>query len=116
MMTQTLLLAALWRASWQGGVFLALLWGLCRVLENRVSPSVRGWLWRAGYLRLLFGLLCATTVGLPLLPAPRPSAPISQAVPFAASKPIAPITSTEPMPPNARAVCAARCARRGPCF
>ena len=63
----------LWRASWQGSLVLAALWIFCRVFESRrwLSADVRCWLWRLGYIRLLFGLASAAAIALPLLPAGR---------------------------------------------
>ena len=61
--------AAIWRATWQGAVVLALAWGVCR-LWPRMPPSLRSWLWRVAFLRLVLGLVWTKPVGLPLLPAP----------------------------------------------
>ena len=50
-----------WRASWQGGAALALVWGACRLLPG-LSPGVRCWLWRLAYLKLFVALAWATPV------------------------------------------------------
>ena len=56
-----------WRAFWQGGAALALVWCACRLLPG-LSPGVRCWLWRLAYLKLFVALAWATPVDLPLLP------------------------------------------------
>jgi len=61
--------AAMWRATWQGAIVLALAWAVCR-LWPRMLPSLRSWLWRVVFLRLVLGLVWTKPVGLPLLPAP----------------------------------------------
>jgi beta-lactamase regulating signal transducer with metallopeptidase domain len=89
-------LAALWRACWQGGLALLLVWAVCRAF-HRLPARAKSWLWRLAYLKLLVAFLCAAPIALPLLPreTPRPegeaqrplsSAPVeipSPAVPFA---------------------------------
>ncbi len=60
---------AVWRASWQGSLALAAVWAVCRAWP-RVPPSVRSWLWRLAFLRLVVGLVWRRTVSLPLLPGP----------------------------------------------
>src|SRR5687768_15205522 len=59
---------AMVRASWQGGVALALVWAWCRAVP-RTPAAVQCWLWRLGYVKLLVALLWATPVDLPALPA-----------------------------------------------
>ena len=56
-----------WRASWQGGAALALIWCACRLLPG-LSPGARCWLWRLAYLKLFVALAWAAPVDLPLLP------------------------------------------------
>ncbi len=65
-------LTAIWfesmvHACWQGSMVIALVWGLCRVLPQ-LSPSVRCWLWRLAYTKLLLSLIGLTPFSLPLLP------------------------------------------------
>jgi len=60
---------ALWRASWQGGLALLLAALMCRVWP-KMPASLRPWLWRLAYGRLLLALLWATPIELPLLPTP----------------------------------------------
>ena len=60
---------AVWRASWQGAIAVALVWVVCRVVP-RMSAPVRCWLWRLVCLKLLISLLWANPVAeLPVLPA-----------------------------------------------
>jgi len=76
-------LCALWmdtllRASWQGGLRIALLWLLCRLWLG-LPPVPRCWLWRLASTKLLLGLvwlppLALPPLALPLLPHP-PAAP-----------------------------------------
>ncbi len=88
-------LTAIWaesvvRASWQGGVVIALVWGLSRLLP-RLTPSVRCWLWRLAYLKLLLSLIGLAPISLPLLPAADPPlAIVTEATPLAQSAPSAP--------------------------
>lgn len=64
---------AMTRACWQGGLAILLAWLVCRSLP-RLSPSVRSWVWRLAYLKLIAGLLWVT-LDLPLLPAPPSGSP-----------------------------------------
>ena len=78
-------LAALWRASWQGGLTLLLVWAVCRVF-HRLPARAKSWLWRLAYLKLLVALFFATPIDLPLLPArtapPSPPAQLAGAIPL----------------------------------
>lgn len=65
-------LEQLWRASWQGGTAMVLVWGVCR-MRPRTSPRVRCWLWRLAYLKLLAALVWVAPVELPVLPAEQTS-------------------------------------------
>src|SRR5689334_1305208 len=61
---------AVWRAGWQGGLALAVVWAWCRLVAPRRTPArVKCWLWRLAYAKLLIALLWLTPAGLPLLPA-----------------------------------------------
>src|SRR5438876_10035678 len=62
-------LAALWRASWQGGLALLLVWIVTRMF-SRIPSSVKVWLWRLVYLKFLVAFFWATPIDLALLPAP----------------------------------------------
>lgn len=57
------------RASWQGGLALALAWSLCHFAPG-LTPRTRCWLWRLAYLKLILSLLWLPALPLPLLPAP----------------------------------------------
>ncbi|MBI3947797.1 MAG: carboxypeptidase regulatory-like domain-containing protein [Armatimonadetes bacterium] len=59
---------AVWRAAWQGGVAIALVWAVCRAWP-RLPAGVRCWLWRLAVLKLLLALAWSRPVALPLLPA-----------------------------------------------
>src|SRR5262245_45732934 len=59
--------AGLWRATWQGAILIPMVW-LAERLIPRVPPSVRSWLWRGVYLKLLVALAVPGTIGLPVLP------------------------------------------------
>ena len=59
------------RALWQGSAAILAVWLLGRTLP-RLSPGARCWLWRFAYAKMLFALLWATPLALPLLPAPAP--------------------------------------------
>ncbi len=61
--------AAMWRACWQGAVAIALVWLVCRALP-RMPASIRCWLWRLAYLKLIVALIWSSPVHLALLPAP----------------------------------------------
>jgi beta-lactamase regulating signal transducer with metallopeptidase domain len=57
---------AMWRACWQGGLFVLIVWGVC--LRWRSMPStLRCGLWWLVCLKLLVGL-CPVFLSLPLLP------------------------------------------------
>src|SRR5688572_33070333 len=58
---------SLWRASWQGGIALALAWAACRLFP-RLDPRARCWLWRLAYLKLLVTFFWTTPVAVPALP------------------------------------------------
>jgi bla regulator protein BlaR1 len=62
------LLGALARASWQGALFIAAVWVLCR-LARRLPAALRCALWWTASVKLLVGLAWAAPLGLPLLPA-----------------------------------------------
>src|SRR5438128_11250513 len=63
---------ALWRASWQGGLVIGLVWLLDRLLP-RLAPDTRCWLWRLACLKLLLALAWSAPAqppwAVPLLPA-----------------------------------------------
>jgi hypothetical protein len=77
---------ALWRASWQGGLALALVWLIAHVWR-RLPPQVLVWGWRLAFLKLLLAAGVAGALLLPVLPPPAVRAP----APLVASTP-APLT------------------------
>lgn len=64
------LLAALWRASWQGGIAVA-----CVSLLELAAPSLpaqtRSWLWRLVFVKFAVTLVWSTGIPLPILPPPQ---------------------------------------------
>lgn len=65
---------AMWRACWQGGIALALVWAITRLFP-KLPPSICCWLWRLAYLKLFVSLVWATPFELPVLPSsPEPVA------------------------------------------
>ena len=68
--------ASIWRASWQGAIFIALAWAIARWCTF-LSPRVVCWIWRLVCIKLLVGLLWIEPLAIPLLPAlpPVPSTP-----------------------------------------
>lgn len=66
------------RASLEGGLFVAAVWTLCRLVP-RLPAAVRCGLWWAACLKLLLGLIALPAVRLPLLPAVERAAPVAMA-------------------------------------
>ena len=64
---------AMWRASWQGGLFILTVWLLC-ALFPRMPIAARYGLWWLACLKLLVALF-VISIALPVLPAPSPSGP-----------------------------------------
>jgi WD40 repeat protein/Zn-dependent protease with chaperone function len=65
---------SLWRACGQGSLAIGVAWAIC-LLWPRLSPSLRCWLWRLAYLKLIVSLITPFAIVLPLLPGvPPPSA------------------------------------------
>jgi beta-lactamase regulating signal transducer with metallopeptidase domain len=60
--------AAVWRASWQGGLALGIVYALCRLAPG-LPANARCWLWRIAYLKLVAALFWTTPITLPILPA-----------------------------------------------
>ncbi|HLV79604.1 MAG TPA: hypothetical protein VKT32_04955 [Chthonomonadaceae bacterium] len=67
---------AVWRACWQGGIFLLAVWGLCRLLP-RLPAALQCWLWWLACLKLVLGLVALPPISLPLLAASGPARAIS---------------------------------------
>jgi beta-lactamase regulating signal transducer with metallopeptidase domain/biotin carboxyl carrier protein len=92
--------AALWRASVQGGIVLALAWVITRAFA-RMSPAFKCWVWRVAYLKLLVALCWAVPIPLRVLPASRAAAPV------VAGTPVETPTTVEPADVRPRATPAA---------
>ncbi len=60
-------MGALWRACWQGGLFVLGVWIVCRLLP-RLPAATRYGLWWLACLKLVISLICAAAIPLPLLP------------------------------------------------
>ncbi|WP_342376753.1 peptidase M56 [Myxococcus stipitatus] len=61
----------LWRASWQGALCAALVWGVTRVW-TRMPASLRAGLWWLVALKFVVTLVAVRPLVLPVLPAPEP--------------------------------------------
>lgn len=66
---------AMWRAGWQGGLFVVIVWIVCRMRQD-IPSRVRYGLWWLVCLKLLLGL-CPVFFALPLLPPAATSMPLS---------------------------------------
>ena len=75
------LVGTLTRASIEGGLFIAGVWIVCRLLP-RLPASLRCGLWWAACLKLLLGLVALPAVRLPLLPAAMSAAPVADVRPL----------------------------------
>ncbi|HYI02561.1 M56 family metallopeptidase [Hyalangium sp.] len=62
-------LEGLWRASWQGGLWAAVVWALTRAVP-RMPSALRAGLWWLVSLKFVLSLATLAPVPLPLLPAP----------------------------------------------
>lgn len=56
----------LWTAVWQGGLFILVVWGMCRYWRG-LSSEARYWLWWLACAKLLIGLVPLPAIELPLL-------------------------------------------------
>lgn len=91
---------SLWRASWQGGLALVIVYGLCRIVR-RIPAQVRCWLWRFAYAKLVIAALWVTPIELPLLPAVASvarTAPPIEATEFTAAIPTLPAENATLVP------------------
>src|SRR5688572_1984901 len=71
------------RVSWQGGIALAVIWLITR-LVSRLPAAHKVWLWRLAFLKLLAGLIWLSPVVLPILPQQAPAIPVvTETVPAA---------------------------------
>ena len=65
--------AAMWRASWQGGLLALAVWCVCQLVPS-LPARFQCWLWRLAMLKFLVVLLWSVPIELPLLPAAEPIA------------------------------------------
>jgi beta-lactamase regulating signal transducer with metallopeptidase domain len=82
-------LEGLWRASWQGALWAALVWALTRAVP-RMPSALRAGLWWLVSLKFVLSLGALAPVQLPLLPAPEPVP--AEAVESAAAMPVTGVT------------------------
>ena len=68
---------AMWRACWQGGLLVLVVWSLCRIIPS-MPARFQCWFWRLALLKFMMVLLCPTLLNLPLLPAPPVATPIAE--------------------------------------
>jgi beta-lactamase regulating signal transducer with metallopeptidase domain len=54
------------RACWQGGLAIFVAWVICRCWA-RLSPTIRSWIWRLAFVKLLASLLWWSPVEIPVL-------------------------------------------------
>jgi beta-lactamase regulating signal transducer with metallopeptidase domain len=87
------------RASWQGGIALAVVWLIARFV-SRLPAAHKVWLWRLAFLKLLAGLIWLSPVALPILPQKTPAAPVAETVPI----PVAHVEATAGLPLPAVAI------------
>jgi len=59
---------AIWRASWQGGLAVILVWALTRAWQS-MPPLLRCWLWRFVFIKFAVAFCCSTAFELAWLPA-----------------------------------------------
>ena len=69
--------AAMWRACWQGGLVVLVVWSICRIVPS-MPARFQCWFWRLAMLKFMMVLLCPTLLNLPLLPAPPLPAPLPE--------------------------------------
>lgn len=84
-------LEGLWRASWQGALWAALVWALTRAVP-RMPSALRAGLWWLVSLKFVLSLGTLSPVQLPLLPAPEPVPMRAEAVESIAAMPVTRVT------------------------
>ena len=86
----------MWRACWQGGLVVLVVWSICRLLPS-MPARFQCWLWRLAVLKFVVVLLLPTLVNLPLLPAPSVASPMPEvAVQIVAQQvPVSPVEEVE---------------------
>src|SRR5688500_15225497 len=68
------------RASWQGGIALAIVWLIARFV-SRLPAAHKVWLWRLAFLKLVAALIWLSPVALPVLPQQSPAVPFDEVIP-----------------------------------
>ncbi len=58
----------LWRASWQGGIFVAIIWAACRLIPSMPAQAKR-WLWWLACLQMGLRITPVGFLTLPIMPA-----------------------------------------------
>ncbi|QOV89707.1 M56 family metallopeptidase [Humisphaera borealis] len=61
--------SAVWRASWQGGVFTLFVWLICWLAPS-IPARFQSWMWRLVALKFVVALVWSTPIGIPLLAPP----------------------------------------------
>src|SRR5437868_6457390 len=79
--------AAMWRASWQGGLVVLVVWAICSLVP-RMPARVQCWLWRLAILKFAIALVWATPIELPVLPAIEKSMPRLEQAPILVTTPV----------------------------
>ena len=97
--------ATMWRACWQGGLVILVIWSICRLLPS-MPARFQCWLWRLAVLKFIIVLLLPTLVNLPLLPAPAVASPMPEvAVQIVTQQvPVSPVKKVEFRPTRAVAL------------
>ena len=57
----------MWRACWQGGLVVLVVWSICRLLPS-MPARFQCWLWRLAILKFMVVLLVPWFLNVPLLP------------------------------------------------
>ncbi len=92
------IVAAVWRASWQGAIVLSTVWLLTRAWRT-MPPLVRVWLWRVAMVKILVTLCWTGAIPLPALPRPLSIAQsLPSTSPDSVSSPTAVISTASPKP------------------
>jgi uncharacterized protein (TIGR03067 family) len=60
----------MWRACWQGGLVLLVVWAICRLIPS-MPACFQCWLWRLAILKFMVVLVVPSLLNVPLLPAHR---------------------------------------------
>jgi beta-lactamase regulating signal transducer with metallopeptidase domain len=92
------------RASWQGGIALAVVWLIARFV-SRLPAAHKVWLWRLAFLKLLAGLIWLSPVALPILPQQTPAIPVvTESIPATIPTPLAQAETADDLPLSAMVV------------